>query len=143
MGMAVGGSKRGPFSDPNIVPLIDVLLVLIIIFMVITPNVPAGLPAVVPQPQSKPESSDPSMIVVQVMQGGKVMINQDQSEWDALGIRLSDIFKNRADKVAYLKGAEAIPFAQAARAIDIMRGAGIDHVGLITAGDTVQGKALQ
>jgi len=34
MGMATGGSKGGPVSDPNIVPLIDVLLVLIIIFMV-------------------------------------------------------------------------------------------------------------
>ena len=116
---------------------------LIIIFMLITPNVPAGLPAVVPQPQSKPEPADPSMIVVQVMQGGKVMINQDQSEWDVLGVRLSDIFKNRADKVAYMKGAEEIPFAEVARAIDIMRGAGIDHVGLMTAGDTVQGKALR
>jgi biopolymer transport protein ExbD len=38
MAMTVGGSKHGPVSDPNVVPLIDVLLVLIIIFMVITPS---------------------------------------------------------------------------------------------------------
>ncbi len=143
MGMAVGGSKRGPFSDPNIVPLIDVLLVLIIIFMVITPNVPTGLPAIVPTPQSKPEPADSSMIVVQGMQGGKLKINQDQIDWNTLGTRLSEIFKNRADKVAFLKGAEEIQFAQVARAIDIMRGAGIDHVGLITAGGNVRAKALQ
>ncbi len=49
MGMAVGGSK-GSMSEPNIVPLIDVLLVLIIIFMVITPTVPQGLDTLVPQP---------------------------------------------------------------------------------------------
>jgi hypothetical protein len=55
MGIAVGGGKRGPVLDPNIVPLIDVLLVLIIIFMVITPSVPTGLPAFVPTPQWKPE----------------------------------------------------------------------------------------
>ena len=42
MGMAVGGTKDGPVSEPNIVPLIDVLLVLIIIFMVITPRTPTG-----------------------------------------------------------------------------------------------------
>jgi biopolymer transport protein ExbD len=52
------------------------------------------------------------------------MINQDQCDWDALSIRLSDIFRDRADKVAFLKGDEEVPFAQVARAIDLMRGAG-------------------
>jgi biopolymer transport protein ExbD len=50
MGMAAGGGEGGAISEPNIVPLIDVLLVLIIIFMVITPTVPTGLPTLVPQP---------------------------------------------------------------------------------------------
>jgi biopolymer transport protein TolR len=137
MGMAVGGSKDGQVSDPNIVPLIDVLLVLIIIFMVITPNVPTGLPTLVPQPplqQSKPAPPDLHTIVVQVMLGGNLMINQEQTDWNALGPRLSDIFKERADKVAFVKGAKELPFGQVARAIDVMRGAGTDHVGLITPG---------
>ena len=136
MTMVVGGSKGGPVSDPNIVPLIDVLLVLIIIFMVITPTVPTGLPTLVPQPSSppKPEPPNPHTIVVQVLQDGKLMINQEQSDWSALGPRLSDIFKERAEKVAFVKGAEEIPFAQVARAIDVMRGARIDHVGLVTPG---------
>jgi biopolymer transport protein ExbD len=142
MGIAVGGSKRGPVSDPNIVPLIDVLLVLIIIFMVITPSVPTGLPVLFPTPQSKAEPVDPRIIVVQVMQGGKLMINEDQCDWDALSTRLSDIFKDRADKVAFLKGDEDVAFAQVARAIDMMRGAGIDHVGLITPRDSAPGKVL-
>ena len=136
MGMTVG-ERKGVVSEPNIVPLIDVLLVVIIIFMVITPKVPTGLPTLVPQPpprQSKPEPPDPHAVVVQVMQGGKLMINQERSDWNALGARLSDIFKERADKVAFVKGAQEVPFAQVARAIDVMRRAGIDHVGLITSG---------
>ena len=44
MGMEIAVSKGGRVSDPNVVPLIDVLLVLIIIFMVITPKVSTGLP---------------------------------------------------------------------------------------------------
>jgi len=138
MGMTIHGSKGGVVSDPNIVPLIDVLLVLIIICMVITPSVPTGLPALVPQPpslQSKPEPSDPHEVVVQVMQGGKLLINQEKSNWNDLGTRLFDIFKERADKVAFVGGAEEVPFAEVARAIDIMRGAGIDRVGLITVRD--------
>jgi biopolymer transport protein TolR len=136
MGMAVGGNKNGPLSDPNIVPLIDVLLVLIIIFMVITPQVATGLCAFVPQPAplSKDKSVDPHTIVVQVSEEGKLLINEEQTDWDALGARLADVFKQRAEKVAFVKGGEEVPFAQIARAIGIMHAAGIDHVGLITGG---------
>jgi biopolymer transport protein ExbD len=136
MGMAVGGSK-GAMSEPNIVPLIDVLLVLIIIFMVITPTTPQGLDTLVPQPTPPNTKEDPALlaktIVVQVAAGGKVLINQDETTWDQLGPRLDDIFKQRAEKVAIVKGDDSVEFAQVARAIDIMRGSGIDSVGLITA----------
>jgi len=70
------------------------------------------------------------------------MINQEQSGWNALGARLSNIFKERSDKVAFVKGAEEVPFAEVARAIDIMRGAGIDRVGLITPGSGGRRRAL-
>jgi biopolymer transport protein TolR len=136
MGMAVG-SKKGVMAEPNIVPLIDVLLVLIIIFMVITPTTPKGLDALVPQPSppNQPENKEllAKTIVVQVTAGGKVLINQDETTWDQLGPRLEDIFKTRAEKVAFVKGDDAVEFLDVARAIDIMRGSGIEKVGLITA----------
>lgn len=134
MGMTVGGSQNSPVSDPNIVPLIDVLLVLIIIFMVLTPQVPSGLPTLLPQ-APKPQTevpSDEDAIVVQVIQGGKLRINQEDAGWESLGARLSSIFAQRADKVAFVKGDDGVEFAQVARVLDIMRGAGVDHVGLMT-----------
>jgi biopolymer transport protein TolR len=134
MGMGTNGSKDGPVSQPNIVPLIDVLLVLIIIFMVITPRIPTGLRAAVPQPSPDRSQTPPERtIVVQVMDGGKIMINGDRTDWNSLGGRLFDIFKDRADKIAFVKGDDGVEFARVARAVDIMRGSGIDHVGLITA----------
>ena len=136
MGMAVGGNK-GSMSEPNIVPLIDVLLVLIIIFMVITPTVPQGLDTLVPQPSppNAPENKDvlAKTIVVQVLDNNMLKINEDNADWDTLGPRLNDIFKLRAEKVAFVKGDDTVIFAQVARAIDIMRNSGVDKVGLITA----------
>jgi len=76
------------------------------------------------------------------MQGGKLLINKEQSDWNVLGTCLSDIFKGRADKVAFVEGAEEVPFADVARAIDIMRRAGIDHVDLISATDAAPRLAL-
>jgi biopolymer transport protein ExbD len=123
-------------ADPNIVPLIDVLLVLIIIFMVITPTVSQGLNTIVPQPAPPNQKEDQALlnktIVVVVGAGGDVMINQDKTTWDQLGARLTQIFSERAEKVAFVKGDDATEFSDVARAISIMREAGIDHVGLIT-----------
>lgn len=135
MGMAVGGTK-GTMSEPNIVPLIDVLLVLIIIFMVITPTTSQGLNAIVPQPSPPNQKENQEMlnktIVVVISAGGDVMINQDKTTWDQLGPTLSKIFAERAEKVAFVKGDDSTEFAEVARAISIMRESGIDHVGLIT-----------
>ncbi len=136
MGIAVG-ERKGVMADMNVVPLIDILLVLIIIFMVITPTTPKGLEALVPQPAPPNAKEDPALlaktIVVQVTAAGKVLINQDETTWEQLGPRLEDIFKERAEKVAFVKGDDSVDFMEVARAIDIMRGAGIEKVGLITA----------
>jgi biopolymer transport protein TolR len=135
MGMAVGTNK-GVMADPNIVPLIDVLLVLIIIFMVITPTISQGLDTIVPQPAPPNQKENQQLlnktIVVVVGAGGDVMINQDKSSWDQLGPTLTKIFAQRAEKVAFVKGDDATEFADVARAISIMKAAGIEHVGLIT-----------
>jgi biopolymer transport protein ExbD len=137
MGMQVGERKGGSIADMNVVPLIDILLVLIIIFMVITPLTPKGLEALVPQPAPSQQPPDPAVlaktVVVQVSQGGILKINQEDTNWERLGPRLEEIFKQRAERVAFVKGDDAVLFADIARAIDIMRGSGIDKVGLITA----------
>lgn len=136
MGMAVGG-KKGAMSDMNVVPLIDVLLVLIIIFMVITPTTPRGLEALVPQPNPNQAQPQPDIInktvVVQILAGGALKINEEPHTWETLGPRIDEIFKQRAEKVAFVKGDPTVLFNQVARAIDLMRSNGVDKVGLITA----------
>jgi biopolymer transport protein TolR len=129
------GSKKGPKSDINMTPMIDVLLVLIIIFMVITPLTPHGLEALVPQPpppNQKPNQSDLRTVVIVLEKDGSIKINQDPVQENDLQQRLVDIFKTRAERVVFVKGDPDLEFAPVARAIDIAHGAGIDKVGLMT-----------
>lgn len=136
MGIQVGGDKGGAMVDMNVVPLIDILLVLIIIFMVITPMMPKGLDTLVPQPSpNQPQSQElqAKTVVVQVEPNGRLKINQEDTSWEGLGPRLEQIFKERAEKVAFVKGDDSVLFADVARAIDVMRSSGVDKVGLITA----------
>jgi biopolymer transport protein TolR len=134
MGVEVG-AKGSSMATMNVVPLIDILLVLIIIFMVITPLTPTGLNTLVPQP-AKPDPTDPTpfvkTIVVQVLDTGKLKINEEDATWDSLGARLNTVFKERAEKVAFVRGEDGVRFSEVARAIDVMRGSGVEKVGLVT-----------
>ena len=134
MGMEVGGKKSGAMASMNVVPLIDILLVLLIIFMVITPLTPKGLEALVPQPSHDVEPSTRyKVVVVQVLQNNHLKINDDMATWDNLGLQLNNIFKLRAEKVAFVKGDDTVVFGVVVRAIDVMRSSGIEKVGLMTA----------
>jgi biopolymer transport protein TolR len=134
MGTSVGGSNRGIVSEMNVVPLIDVLLVLLVIFMII-PHHQTGLRAELPQPapqNSAPPQAEPDIIIIQVLDGGSLKINQQPVPWDSLRSRLDEIFSRRADRTAFVSGDSGIEFQVVAKVIDVMDAAGISSVGLLT-----------
>ncbi|HTM17925.1 MAG TPA: biopolymer transporter ExbD [Terracidiphilus sp.] len=132
---AMAGSK-GITSEINVTPLIDVLLVLLIIFMVIVPAIPRGEAAAVPQPARNDGGGE--AVVLEVLKDGanavKFRINEQAVAQGELQARLSAIYANRAQRVLFLKGDDALSFTQVAEVIDIGHAAGIDQIGLMTRG---------
>jgi len=131
MGIQVGGS-RGIQAEMNVVPLIDILLVLLVIFMII-PTHQKGLDASVPQPAPKGAVSPVDVIVVQVLSNGDLRINQEPVSWNQLADRMEMIYRERAFKLAFIRGEAPVEFASVARVVDVLHGSGIS-VALLTPG---------
>jgi len=133
MSMAVTG-KKGPKSDINITPYIDILLVLLIIFMVITPVHQMDLDVKVPQvppADAPPLPPDPSVIVVSVGESAQIAINQELVDISALGPKLQEIYSARANKNMFISANAKLPYGDVVKIIDIAKGAGVGDIGLI------------
>jgi biopolymer transport protein ExbD len=138
--MAFSTAGGRPFqAEINMTPMIDVLLVLIIVFMVVVSmSQQKGLKAEIPQPANSPQTSPaPRTIVIQLSwtaedQPPSVKINEESVKWEELHDRLFDVFKQRAEKVAFVKGDDDVNFEYVADAISIARDSGVERVGLLT-----------
>jgi len=131
--MAVGG-KKGPKSDINITPYIDILLVLLIIFMVITPVRQMDLDVKVPQQNDQPDKKaeiDPSVIVVSIGESSQIAINNENTSISQLGTKLQEIYSARANKNMFVSASPKLPYGDVVRIIDIAKGAGVGDVGLL------------
>jgi biopolymer transport protein ExbD len=136
MGMAVGGATK-VHSTPNVVPMIDIMLVLLIIFMVISPKKPHRFESQIPEkpPENQPEQPpDPLSLVVTVpASGGGYKLNQtDVPNLDELGKLLSKNIEPRPSdrKAVFIKAPKSLPYGEVAKVIDVVRGAGAQPIGL-------------
>ncbi len=132
MSMSTGG--RGGFtSEPNLTPMIDVLLVLLIIFMVIVPTARKAIDVQLPDPTPAPASTVPTdQIVLEVQKDGSYLINRQPVPAGAAGLNqmLHQTFDNRPEKIMFIKGDPAAKYQQVIQAMDVARGAGVKVIGI-------------
>ncbi len=131
MSVDIGASKSK--SEPNVVPLCDILLVLLIIFMVITPVLQKGIDIKLPETSAADEGGGgPSNAIVLTMERDRtIKLNQDVIELNLLESRLRDMYQIRQDKTIFIRADESLPYQDVLRIIDIAKGAGIETLGVI------------
>ncbi len=132
MGMSTGDSGGGMTSDPNVTPMIDVLLVLLIIFMVIVPSLRKSIDVQLPDPtpQVAPANQDNTNIVLEVLPEGKFKINSEEATREGLPKRLAEIYGPRPDKIIFVKGDSTVKYQDVIFAMDVARGAGVKVIGI-------------
>jgi biopolymer transport protein ExbD len=130
MGMAVG-STGSLTNEPNLVPMIDVLLVLLVIFMLMIPMNRRVIKIQLPDPTPTNSAVVPTkQIVLEVIPGDVYRINTEPVDKAALGQKLREIFDPRPDKVIFVKGDPTVQYQDVMAAMDIARGSGVKVIGV-------------
>jgi biopolymer transport protein TolR len=130
MAMSTGGGG-GLSSDPNVTPMIDVLLVLLIIFMIVVPMSRKAIDVQLPDPTPVMTATpDNQQIVLEIAPNNAFTINKEVVTRDNLGSRLHQIYDARPDKIIFVKGDSAVKYQDVIWAMDVARGAGVKVIGV-------------
>jgi biopolymer transport protein TolR len=133
--VGIQASKSQVNSTPNVVPMIDVMLVLLIIFMVVTPALMAGFNAKPPEGvnlKDHPEDEQTDQ-VLGIDRNGVFYLNKREVAEADLPRLLKQIYDVRTeDKILYLKADREINYAKVLDAIDVASKNGVRVVGMIS-----------
>jgi biopolymer transport protein ExbD len=131
MAMSAGGAK-GLTNEPNVTPMIDVLLVLLIIFMLVVPMSRKAIDLQLPDPNDQIQSATPppDQIVLEVLPGNRFAVNKEPLTRQTLPKRLKEIYDGRPEKIIFVKGDPKVKYSDVIFAMDMARGAGVKVIGM-------------
>ncbi len=133
MSMSAGSSGPAPKAEPNVTPMIDVMLVLLIIFMIVVPAINAGFNAVPPEAQSvKTHPEEETDQVLGIDSDGKYYLNKKPIQEDQLAAQVNAIFTGKEEHIMYVKAHRDIKYAKVIDALDILAHNGVAVAALIT-----------
>jgi biopolymer transport protein ExbD len=136
MGMSAASAGRSSVkAEPNVIPMIDIMLVLLIIFMIVTPLIAAGFKATMPKGHnldSRPEGDDE--IIMGVDASGRYFLNgKGPVDPGVLEEQLKAMYAARTeDKIVYFKADNQLKFGRIQEAVELARRSGARVMAAIT-----------
>jgi len=133
MSMDLGGARGGVKSDINVTPLVDVMLVLLIIMMLVAPMLQQGVSVKLPTATNtvdKPEVQ--GQTVVAIGRDKQMYLNAKLVQESEMATKVNELLENAKEKIVLIKADEEVEYGAVMAAMDQLRQAGIEDIGLIT-----------
>jgi len=133
--MAYKPQAGAQMAAPNVIPMADIMLVLLIIFMVVTPMLQKGVSvdmAPVGNPRDMQDADKDDAIIVAVTRDGSLFLGNNKVSKEDLTGQIKDRIANKLDKTVYVKSDARAKYGDVVAAVDEIRSAGVDSLGLLT-----------
>jgi len=133
MGMQTTKGKKGPVSDINVTPLVDVMLVLLVIFMVTAPMMFSGIELKLPKTKKiNNVGLRPELVILSVTESEQFFIGKSLiSSNDLIPSILKQFQQNNTD-VVYLRADYNLKYEKVAKLIATLKKAGVSNIALVT-----------
>lgn len=132
MGMQAG-NKKGPVSDINVTPLVDVMLVLLVIFMVTAPMMFSGVDLKLPKTQKVNNVAlRPELVILSITSNEQFFLGKSAvGQKDLIPLILKQFKENKSD-VLYLRADYALKYEKVAKLIAKLKKSGVSNIALVT-----------
>jgi len=132
MGLSTGSRGRGAFTEINVTPLVDVMLVLLIIFMITAPLLAKGVKVNLPQAKAAQPLNQKDPIIVTIGKDGKVSLGSDATTIEALvdGVRI--LMGDDLTRVVHVRGDNDAVYGEVVKVMDRLASNGITHIAIMT-----------
>lgn len=133
MGMQMGSGKKGPVSEINVTPLVDVMLVLLVIFMVTAPMLFSGINLKLPKTQKvNTVGLRQELVILSITESEQFFLGKTAvSQKDLVPAILKQFEANKTD-VVYLRADYNLRYEKVAKLIASLKKAGVSNIALVT-----------
>lgn len=124
--------SRGPLSEINIIPLVDVMLVLLIIFMITAPMMQHGMNIEIPKVTTKPLPAKEDPQVLNITKDQRLLLNEKKLDIRDLKAAIELLFANQSQKEIFLRADKDVSYGFVVRCMGIVREAGVGKINIVT-----------
>lgn len=131
--MGINVKRKGPISEINVTPLVDVMLVLLAIFIISTPLMHTGVKLKLPKTKKvNTLRLNKEQVILSIGPRGSLFLGKEKLDHGDLVLSVMNLLKKFKKETVFLRADYDINYGKVAKVMARLKKAGIVNIALVT-----------